>query len=619
MAAGSVEISVTPDIALYYTAQEIRITLTVRDINGAVSDPGNLSLRIRRPDDTEVVYTYGLGQLTKLSTGVYYYDLLIDVSYDWVFRGEASGGVDAAYERKLYTEGSVFAVSVPMPVPGSGHEGEIARVTGGVYQPYAGTPGKVLGWVAGQGWVAVTVAGLPGAAAPPVSSLQYNNAGAFGGAANILVGGTESQLRFFGAAGTGIPANDTTSFFAVPHGFNIMTARNGANTLNGALMSYGLAGTDILAFGDTGGVASMVFASKAGGFYDFNVAGTVRARWGALAGNFSLDNITFGGLAVASGAWLRFPNNTNGFSFRDSTGLLELTGLGAGPTDIFTFGNSNVNGWQFFSKAATAYEYRIGGTLEYSFGATVADWKNNDLSNVNLLTIIAGGAIAYGGTPATAGFNRYGHNTGSVAVGRNNANTQNVPLVRWGAFVTDMLYFGSSSSDAGKVASMRWGVDTGGTFVWEVNGASVGQLDATALTLNSRNLVQSSGFIQQGTNPASAGTIRWQNIASLQARNYDNSGNVNVIGMSGDGSTFTDMTVGDASAKGNNALYLSAKAFVAITAGAAMRFSLDAGKIFLLNTTAAPGDPVGGGHIYEEAGALKHRGSSGTITMMAAA
>jgi len=44
------------------------------------------------------------------------------------------------------------------------------------------------------------------------------------------------------------------------------------------------------------------------------------------------------------------------------------------------------------------------------------------------------------------------------------------------------------------------------------------------------------------------------------------------------------------------------------------------GVVFLANVTAAPvSNPVGGGFLYVEAGALKYRGTSGTITTIALA
>lgn len=57
-----------------------------------------------------------------------------------------------------------------------------------------------------------------------------------------------------------------------------------------------------------------------------------------------------------------------------------------------------------------------------------------------------------------------------------------------------------------------------------------------------------------------------------------------------------------------------------VGAGAADSFGSGKGVVFLANAEAAPsGNPSGGGILFAEAGALKYRGSSGTVTTVAAA
>jgi len=43
------------------------------------------------------------------------------------------------------------------------------------------------------------------------------------------------------------------------------------------------------------------------------------------------------------------------------------------------------------------------------------------------------------------------------------------------------------------------------------------------------------------------------------------------------------------------------------------------GHVYIANRTAVPGTPSGGGFLYVESGALKYKGSSGTVTTIAAA
>ena len=58
---------------------------------------------------------------------------------------------------------------------------------------------------------------------------------------------------------------------------------------------------------------------------------------------------------------------------------------------------------------------------------------------------------------------------------------------------------------------------------------------------------------------------------------------------------------------------------VEIQRGVTQRLLLNEAALFVANTTAPTASPAGGGQLYVEAGALKYRGSGGTITTVAAA
>ena len=80
----------------------------------------------------------------------------------------------------------------------------------------------------------------------------------------------------------------------------------------------------------------------------------------------------------------------------------------------------------------------------------------------------------------------------------------------------------------------------------------------------------------------------------------------------GQGQTRYDAGILTLQADSTNALALG-------TAGAA-RVQIDSsGNVSIANSASAPGTPASGGVLYVEAGALKFRGSSGTITTIAAA
>lgn len=164
-----------------------------------------------------------------------------------------------------------------------------------------------------------------------------------------------------------------------------------------------------------------------------------------------------------------------------------------------------------------------------------------------------------------------------LLMGRNAANTFDVFLMRWGnaagvSGFADGLYFGSAVVDSGKVANMRWGIHTGGAFQWEINSGAIATLDATAFTLNTRNIVHTTGFHSWSsasagsTNPSGGGLLRVSGSPGIivGARNFDNTGDINVLSLSGNGTTFNDLALGDTGTKGNNALYLGAHGFVAV-------------------------------------------------------
>lgn len=58
---------------------------------------------------------------------------------------------------------------------------------------------------------------------------------------------------------------------------------------------------------------------------------------------------------------------------------------------------------------------------------------------------------------------------------------------------------------------------------------------------------------------------------------------------------------------------------IAMTATATYINSICQATPFIANTVSAPSTPTGGGYLYVQSGALKYKGSSGTVTTIAAA
>lgn len=88
-------------------------------------------------------------------------------------------------------------------------------------------------------------------------------------------------------------------------------------------------------------------------------------------------------------------------------------------------------------------------------------------------------------------------------------------------------------------------------------------------------------------------------------------------------------TINQSSTAGYTALHVNvtetatgsgAKKLADLQVGGATKFSVDnAGATFHANVASAPATPTGGGVMYVESGALKYKGSSGTVTTLAAA
>lgn len=85
----------------------LRLTLRFRNRTGLLVDPTLVTLRLLRPDATEVSPT---PTPTRLSTGVWIYDLDTAglAAGVWKYRGEGHGLVDAAAEGTFTVTGSAF-------------------------------------------------------------------------------------------------------------------------------------------------------------------------------------------------------------------------------------------------------------------------------------------------------------------------------------------------------------------------------------------------------------------------------------------------------------------------------------------------------------------------------
>lgn len=98
----------TATIESYFISQKVRIQVEVIQ-NNVLTDPIEITIMNRDPSGNEAsqVYNSGAGNVVKVATGLYYYDLTLDEEGNWYIRVETTGVV-AAYELWIICTESYF-------------------------------------------------------------------------------------------------------------------------------------------------------------------------------------------------------------------------------------------------------------------------------------------------------------------------------------------------------------------------------------------------------------------------------------------------------------------------------------------------------------------------------
>lgn len=93
----------------YDVGDQIRITATFTDIDGAAVDPATLQFKFKTPGSAITTYVYGVdAQIVKSGVGVYYVDVPIDASGTWSYRFAGTGAGQAAAEGQFDVRQSYF-------------------------------------------------------------------------------------------------------------------------------------------------------------------------------------------------------------------------------------------------------------------------------------------------------------------------------------------------------------------------------------------------------------------------------------------------------------------------------------------------------------------------------
>lgn len=139
--------------------------------------------------------------------------------------------------------------------------------------------------------------------------------------------------------------------------------------------------------------------------------------------------------------------------------------------------------------------------------------------------------------------------------------------------------------------------------------AARGQLVGTTDSPTFVALTLSSGPITIGTTPATVGSaLRLSNALSIGWRNAANNANI-----------FLLVDSSDIMMLGNNANIAAVRTVSPLILGTDPGAGSGTGiQLRIANTTSVPStNPSNGGIVYVESGALKYRGSSGTVTTIA--
>ncbi len=326
----------------------------------------------------------------------------------------------------------------------------------------------------------------------------------------------------------------------------------------------GTSGNNNINFGDTGTTTTVL----QGGSITLNIGSTIRAALSATQLTMSFANLTFSNSNLASAPMI--------------TQLAESTLPTAAAMTIQAQGNS-VN-------AGTAGALNLLAGDESGTGATVG----------GALLLRSGNGATVGNVSLSAG--------------------TSLNLIDYGVTTASTLTIGN-----GTVNTVNYNVNGLGTgHIFQMNGGNVFAITSSSITTARTNFQFTTGSssIQIADTLATTGTfasitIKAQGGGGLTG-NYTAGSSVIQGGDVSVGTSGTH-TGGDVLLRGGQGGATANNGNISLGSVAPV-WNGGAGILFVSNAFALPtANPTGGGYLYVDTGALKYRGSSGTITMIAAA
>jgi hypothetical protein len=231
--------------------------------------------------------------------------------------------------------------------------------------------------------------------------------------------------------------------------------RNAANSAN--VVGFQVFTDNTLLIGDTVN-AGIRINTASGGNHQLLINGTTELTVDANALYLHGNSIVCTQTNPADTGIFRAGNNALILAARNAaaSGNLALV-MTSGSNDLFlgsdSSGNSPVANTVYNVATAGSHSFRINNTVEFTFDAT-------------RLTVASGNDLLFAGatTSATSGKINVCHNV-TIVSARNQANSTDVALLRYGVGTNDLLTLGSSSALGGLV----YNVGPSATHQWQIN------------------------------------------------------------------------------------------------------------------------------------------------------
>lgn len=339
----------------------------------------------------------------------------------------------------------------------------------------------------------------------------------------------------------------------------------------------------------------------------------------------------------------------------------DLSGTYPNPTVAQLTGSSNivtvVSGTDM--KFASAASSATAGAIRAYHNFTIQGRNNADGANRNLLswgnaatdtvalgdsnvalqinsttaTFLDASAIVHGTTPSTTGNFRIKHNY--TIIGRNSTNASDMNVLQWGTTANTVILGGSTTTACQVFSASGGSINLSAGINWQLDNTSGFQTNTAATNAHQfgwgANITTGPLIrqLQPSTNTAGlAMTIRAQ-AGGTGAPGNNNGGTLILEGGAASGTGLKGGVQiclnGTTTVQIEAAEVVSGNAVVALVRGSAltstqMPANTGNGVVYIANAGTAPtANAVSGGILYCEAGALKYRGTGGTITTLGAA